>query len=67
MRDGVKVEWIDRLKAESGHAARDDTIFDVNRCNAPRLQDAQQVRREIVHLLKELVIAFTVTKVSVVR
>ncbi|MPN15639.1 hypothetical protein SDC9_162973 [bioreactor metagenome] len=65
--DARGVERIDSLEAEACQAAWDDPVLDVNGSDAARLEDAQQVRRQEVHLFEEMRVVVGMAEVRVVR
>ena len=58
MPDTVAVERIDRLTAHAAQSHRNNAVFDMDNRHAPGLERSVKIRCEVVHLLKELLIAF---------
>ena len=66
MADAVAVERIDRLTTHAAKAHRHDAVFDMDYRHAARLEHTVEVRGEVVHLLKELIVAFRVAEVGII-
>ena len=65
--DAVGVKRFDSRHSHAGDVAKLDAVFDVNRSHTAGLQSPQQLRRQIVHLLKECVVVWVVPEIVVRR
>ena len=60
--DRLGMERLERLESEAGQAARRDPVLDMDAGDPARLQHAEQLRREVVHLLPEVAVVFVCPK-----
>ena len=63
--DAVGVKRFDSRHSHAGDVAKLDAVFDVDCSHATGLQSPQQLRRQIVHLLKECVVVGVMAKIVV--